>query len=132
VVVALRDSDGRSLTSGVLVELFNFSSSRSFANNTAILTARFDGLSPGQYTLKISGPTVRDYSKVENVQAGLTTPETVYLTLIPAPPEYGGIIFFGSLGVGVGLLGVLMVLKARRTRIEKNKKSSLLKKAVSA
>lgn len=115
IVLALRDSSGLGLNDPVTIQLFNASISTPSVTKTGQGVVTFDQLSPGQYTLKFSGPTVESYSKVENVGAGLPTQDTIYLTLIPAPPDYGTILFFASLVIGVGLLSVFIVVKKLRS-----------------
>lgn len=122
IVLALRDSSGLALNDPVTVQLFNASISTPSVTKTSQGVVTFDQLSPGQYTLKFSGLTVESYSKVENVGAGLPTQDTIYLTLIPAPPDYGTILFFASLVIGVGLLSVFIVLRKIRSWSKAKKK----------
>jgi len=122
IVLALRDSSGLALNDPVTVQLFNVSISTPFVAKTSQGVVTFDQLSPGQYTLKFSGPAVEGYSKVENVGPGVPTQDTIYLTLIPAPPDYGTILFFASLVIGVGLLSVFIVVRRIRSGSEPKKK----------
>ena len=122
IILALRDSSGLALNDPVTIQLFNASISTPSVTKTSQGVVTFDQLSPGQYTLKFSGPTVESYSKVENVGAGLPTQDTIYLTLTPAPPDYGTILFFASLVIGVGLLSVFIVVRKIRSRPKAKKK----------
>jgi hypothetical protein len=120
--LAFRDSSGLGLSDPVTVQLFNASVSTPSVTKTGQGVITLDQLSPGQYTLKFSGATVESYSKVENVGAGLPTPDTIYLTLIPAPPDYGTILFFATLAIGVGVLSVFIVLRKIRSGSNAKKK----------
>jgi hypothetical protein len=125
IIVALRDSSGLALNDPVNIQLFNASISTPSVTKTSQGVVTLDQLLPGQYTLKFSGPAVESYSKVENVGAGLPTQDTIYLTLIPAPPDYGTILFFASLVIGVGLLSVFIVVRQIRSRSKAKKKRTL-------
>jgi PKD repeat protein len=122
IILALRDSSGLGLSDPVTIQLFNASISTPSVTKTSQGVVTFDQLSPGQYTLKFSGPTVESYSKLEKVGAGLPTQDTIYLTLIPAPPDYGTILFFASLVIGVSLLSVFIVVRQIRSRSKAKKK----------
>jgi hypothetical protein len=122
IILALRDSSGLSLSDPVTIQLFNASISTPSVTKTSQGVVTLDQLSPGQYTVKFSGPAVESYSKVENVGAGLPTQDTIYLTLIPAPPDYGTILFFASLVIGVSLLSVFIVVRQIRSRSKAKKK----------
>jgi hypothetical protein len=122
IILALRDSSGLGLSDPVTIQLFNASISTPSVTKTSQGVVTFDQLSPGQYTLKFSGPTVESYSKLEKVGAGLPTQDTIYLTLIPAPPDYGTILFFASLVLGVSLLSVFIVVRQIRSRPKAKKK----------
>jgi hypothetical protein len=112
-----------SLTDPVTVKLFNSSiSGRPFAQTSGTGDVSFVGLSAGVYVLTFSGASIENYSRTETVSAGLTTPVTVYLTLIPTPQSYVAEIFYGALAVAVGLLAGVIIL--RRVRAGKNVRSA--------
>lgn len=113
------DQGGGLIRGGVTVGLFNGSIPITvpFENRTLGFngTLTFGGLSLGSYVLKASGAGLVGYSKVESITvAGWPTQDTVYLSRVSSPSDYGGIIFLGSLGAAVGIVGVGIVLKKRR------------------
>jgi hypothetical protein len=84
--------------------------------------ASFAGLTPGVYDLTFTGASIENYSRTETVSPGLTTQDTVHLTLIPTPQSYVAEIFYGALAVAVGLLAGVIIL--RRVRARKNVRSA--------
>ena len=78
----------------------------------------FTGLSPGSYTLKISGVWIVNSTVYESVSGGWQTLDTVYLHVnyppIPSPaPDYSAVIYLGALTVGLGAFGALLFWKRR-------------------
>jgi len=115
---------GESPGGGVVVQVSN--SSWSFQNVTDIDDeAVFHGLTPGNYTVTLSGPRVVNSTRTEKVLPGLTFQDTFFLTLKPAPPtpptppDYRGLVYAGVLVVGLVAFGAVLfskrISRARRT-----------------
>jgi hypothetical protein len=81
-------------------------------------TVDFRGLTPGLYTLNATGPGVDPGGRQTQVQVGWPTMETVYLTEIQPPgPSIIPIVIFGVvIGGGLGLVGLGLVVRWRRTK----------------
>jgi hypothetical protein len=78
---------------------------------------QFNGLTPGDgYYLIFSGDTVENSSKTESVRPGLTTYDTVYMPLRPAPADYSGIIYLGTILGGLGIVTAAIVYRTRSRR----------------
>jgi hypothetical protein len=124
ISIALTTTSGpASLADPVTVKLFNSSfSTRPLAQMSSTTDASFAGLTPGVYDLTFTGASIENYSRTETVSPGLTTQDTVHLTLIPTPQSYVAEIFYGALAVAVGLLAGVIIL--RRVRSEKNVRSA--------
>jgi hypothetical protein len=56
----------------------------------------------------------------ENVIGGWVTEDTVYIKIDtpPIPPDYSGIVFFGSILAALSLLTVAIILKRRSDRMK--------------
>ena len=117
--VSVKNQQGSPLRWNVRVLLFNSTASTVPVFNKTIDGAgvvMFDGLLPGPYLLKFSGPTlVREDSRQLQVAAGWTSQETVYLTErdISPPRGYGELIFVGSILGGLGIVGTALVWQRR-------------------
>jgi PKD domain-containing protein len=119
----VKDQLGNVLADQVTVRIYNSTlSTRPFATNTTSTEAVFKGLSPSSsYYLSFSGAAVENFSKTEIVRPGLTTQDSVYLTLKPPPADYSGLIYAGSLVAALGVVGGAIVYQKRSS---KNKSSS--------
>ncbi len=119
----VKDQLGNVLTQQVTVRIYNSTlSATPFATNATSTEAVFKGLSPSSsYHLSFSGAAIEDFSKTESVRPGLTTQDSVYLTLKPPPSDYSGLIYAGSLVAGVGIIAGAIVYQKRSS---KNKSSS--------
>jgi|GEM_PF-4526158 len=115
--LTVKDQIGTVLRATVRVRVFNSSSSSvPFVTKTIDNAGgvQFGGLTPGgSYYLVFSGDAVENYSKTEMVQPGLTTYDTVYMSLRPAPADYGGLIYIGTILGGLGLVAAAIVYKKR-------------------
>ncbi len=119
----VKDQLGNVLKQQVTVRVYNSTLSPTpFATNTTGSEVVFKGLSPSSsYYVSFAGATVEDFSKTEIVRPGLTTLDSVYLTLKPPPADYSAFIYAGSLVAGLGILGGAIVYQKRPS---KNKSSS--------
>lgn len=119
----VKDQLGNVLNQQVTIRIFNSTlSTTPFATNTTSTEAVFKGLSPSiSYRLTFSGVAIEDFSKTEIVRPGLTTQDSVYLTLKPPPADYSGIIYAGSLVAALGVVAGAIVYQKRSS---KNKSSS--------
>jgi hypothetical protein len=77
----------------------------------------FVGLSPGSYSMNLTGVGVVPSSKVTTVGLGWPTQETVYLTeIVPPPPNFFPLLIF-ALVIGVGLsVGALALFRRSRMK----------------
>ena len=124
IILGLRTVSGQSLSEAVTVQLYNSSSDVTpFEQAVSTTSATFVGLRPGSYFLKISGSTISDYSKSENVQAGLTTPDTAYLTVIVPQPSAFGLIFYTALAAALVVLVVVIVVRRLSEKKQKGSRS---------
>jgi len=78
----------------------------------------FTGLSPGSYTLRISGVWIVNSTLYESVSGGWQTLDTVYVHVnypaTPSPaPNYSAVIYLGALTVGLGAFGAVLFWKRR-------------------
>jgi len=116
----VKDQLGTVLRANVNVRVFNSSSSSTPFLAKTIDNAggvQFSGLTPGgSYYLTFSGDTVENYSKTELVEPGLTTYDTVYMTMRLPPPDYSGLIYIGTILGGLGLVTAAIVYKTRSDR----------------
>jgi hypothetical protein len=121
--------NGGPLPSDVVVRLYNSSQTSAFVSRVATLgNVTFTGLVPGNYQAKFSGSGVMNSTRTESVTPGWTNLDTVYLDLVPAPPNYGGVIFLGSLLAAVVVFLGFLVFRGRRTRKLRPAKSKRLRK----
>lgn len=124
IILGLRTVSAGSLSDAVTVQLYNSSSDATpFEQVMSTTSATFVGLRPGSYFLRISGSSINEYSKSESVQAGLTTPDTAYLTVILPQPSSVGIIYYAALAAALGVLVVVMVVRRLREKKQKRSKS---------
>jgi PKD repeat protein len=116
--LTVEDQSGNLQRGNVLVLLFNSSSSPLFANKTVngAGEAVFARLAPGSYYLTFSGQGIVGTSVFEKVVPGWTTRDTVYVALVAqnAPPNYGGLIYAGTILGAVGVVGVAFVYQKRK------------------
>ena len=119
----VKDQLGNVLKQQVTVRVYNSTLSPTpFATNTTGSEVVFKGLSPSSsYYVSFAGATVEDFSKTEIVRPGLTTLDSVYLTLKPPPADYSAFIYAGSLVAALGILTGAIVYQKRSS---KNKSSS--------
>ena len=119
----LKDQLGNVLKQQVTVRVYNSTLSPTpFATNATGSEVVFKGLSPSSsYYVSFAGATVEDFSKTEIVRPGLTTLDSVYLTLKPPPADYSAFIYAGSLVAALGILTGAIVYQKRSS---KNKSSS--------
>lgn len=78
----------------------------------------FAGLSPGAYTLRISGVWIVNSTVYESVSGGWQTLDTVYVHVnypaIPNPaPDYRDVIYVGTLTLGLGAFGAVLFWKRK-------------------
>jgi PKD repeat protein len=132
VEVIVRNSQGGGINTIVLVQIHNSSTPNaplcghcSGSINTGG-TVLFRGLSPGFYTLTLSGPAVTPSSSQTQVYAGWTAQAWVYMTLktVPQPDTTVLFILAGVTGLGVALAGVAMFLQRRKRRSEESSLAS--------
>lgn len=107
LALTVDDQGGNPQRGNVLVRLFNSSVSgvpfvSKMSNEAGGVT--FDGLAPGNYYLTFLGVGVVNSSRSERVIPGWTTRDTVYVALVPPPPDYSGLIYIGAI---VGALAVV-------------------------
>jgi PKD repeat protein len=124
--LTVEDQSGNLQRGNVLVQLFNSSSSPVFANKTVngAGEAVFPRLAPSSYYLTFSGQGIVSTSVSERIVPGWTTRDTVYVTLVAlnAPPNYGELIYAGTILGAVGVVGVAFVLQKRKaSRIVKKR-----------
>jgi len=119
----VKDQLGNVLKQQVTVRVYNSTLSPTpFATNATGSEVVFKGLSPSSsYYVSFAGATVEDFSKTEIVRPGLTTLDSVYLTLKPPPADYSAFIYAGSLVAALGILTGAIVYQKRSS---KNKSSS--------
>ena len=119
----VKDQLGNVLKQQVTVRIYNSTLSPTpFATNATGSEVVFKGLSPSSsYYVSFAGATVEDFSKTEIVRPGLTTLDSVYLTLKPPPADYSAFIYAGSLVAALGILTGAIVYQKRSS---KNKSSS--------
>src|SRR6266436_5360900 len=112
----VEDHSGNPQRGNVLVQLFNSSSSALFANKTVngVGEVLFHMLTPGGYYLTFSGDGVVTMSIIEKVTPGWTTMDTVYVSLLTPPPNYGGLIYAGSILTAVAIVGAFFVYQKRK------------------
>jgi hypothetical protein len=112
----VEDHSGNPQRGNVLVQLFNSSSSALFANKTVngVGEVLFHLLTPGSYYLTFSGDGVVTMSIVEKVTPGWTTRDTVYVSLLAPPANYGGLIYAGSILTAVAIVGAFFVYQKRK------------------
>lgn len=121
--------NGGPLPSDVVVRLYNSSQSSAFVSRVATLgNVTFTGLVPGSYQARFSGTGVINSTRTESVTPGWTNLDTVYLDLVPPTPNYGGIIFLGSLAAAIFVFLGFLVFRWRRTRRLRPAKSKRLRK----
>jgi PKD domain len=119
IIIAV-DTHGNSLRGLVSVKASN--STWSFANVTDFNNqAVFHNLAPGNYTVVLSGPTVMNTSRSEKVFPGLSFQDVVYMTLLPAPPNYQSLVYIGVLAT---TLAAVIVVLIRKKLSDSNAKSS--------
>jgi hypothetical protein len=120
LALTVKDQRGTVLRGNVNVRVFNSSSfSTPFVTKTVSGSGdvQFNGLTPGDgYYLIFSGDTVENSSKTESVRPGLTTYDTVYMPLRPAPADYSGIIYLGTILGGLGIVTAAIVYRTRSRR----------------
>jgi len=122
--VSVKNQRGESIQTFVTVKLYNSTTPVPPLCPTCTQTINaggtvlFGGLTPGLYTLNATGPGVDPGGKQTQVQVGWPTMETVYLTEIRPPgPSIIPIVIFGVvIGGGLGLVGLGLVVRWRRTR----------------
>ncbi len=125
IIVALRSASPQPLVNPVTVKIFNSTlPGVPFEQSSSTSDVSFIGLSPGTYTLTFSSSNVQNYSTTRSVSAGLTTPVTVYLTIIPPSQSYVGEIFFGSLAVAVAVVAGAILIKRVREKNDRASRSS--------
>ncbi len=124
--LTVQDQSGGLQRGNVLVQLFNSSSSPIFANKTVnqVGEVLFAKLSPGSYYVTFSGQGIVSTSVTEKIIPGWTTMDTVYVTLVSLnpPPNYGGLIYAGTILAGVGVVAIAFVYQKRKaSRVGKRK-----------
>lgn len=114
--LTVEDHSGNLQRGTVLVQLFNSSSSPLFANKTVngVGEVLFHMLTPGNYYLSFSGQGIVSTSVTEKVTPGWTTLDTVYVSLVTPPADYGGLIYAGTILTGVTIVGVVFVYQKRK------------------
>jgi PKD repeat protein len=122
----VKDQLGNVLADQVTVRIYNSTlSTTPFATNTTSTEAAFKKLSPSaSYHLSFSGASIENFSKTEIVRPGLTTQDSVYLTLKPPPPDYSGLIYGGSLVAALGILAGAIVYQKRSSKNKSSSRSS--------
>jgi len=116
--LSVLDQLGSQIRGSARVQIFNYSGApKSFENKTTDFGGHvvFDGLVPGSYYLKFSGPNIENNNATENISAGWQTLDTIYLkVVVPAAPSYLGDILFGaSMVAGIGAFGTALFWKRR-------------------
>jgi len=124
LALTVKDQMGSVLRGNVLVSIFNSSLSRlPFVSKTIDLggQVQFKNLVPGRYYVTFSGQGIVTSSKNEQITPGWTQLDTVYLSLIVPPPDYGWLFFVVPI---IGGLGVVTTLALRnRKNSSKNNRS---------
>jgi hypothetical protein len=133
VSLIVRNALGTPIMGGILVQIYNSSSSTLPFLNRTITTGggtSFTSLSPGQYVLKFSGAGFQGSSKTETVDAGLTTVDNIYLLSIPPPQQNltGLFILLGVVAAGLVLGAVAFITRRRHARTESSAKVSRVKR----
>ena len=111
-------------TTDVLVQLYNSSySSAPFGKQTTGVSggAQFSALSPGSYYVTFSGPGVESSSRIEKIIPGWQTLDSVYLTVVPSPPDNSGLIYAGTILAGVAIVAGLIVYQRRKSAKTRSK-----------
>jgi hypothetical protein len=114
--IFVEDSAGNAIRSGVILQVFNTSSSAApFLNTTADQAGEVDlnRLTPGTYLLKFQSTAFEPGSKQETVVPGFTQRDIVALNRIASAPNYTEAIFLGAFAVAISMLIVAIVLKKR-------------------
>ena len=110
---------------GVLVRIFNSSATLPFANATTDPNGEvyFTNLTPGTYTLALSGQYAKNSTVTEAIIAGWTTQDNIGIEVDAPPisspsstPWYGNIVFLASLGVAMGLFVFGLILRRKRMK----------------
>jgi len=127
--ISVKDTKGVDISQSVTLKLFNGSILVETFTRPAGSTAAFSapGLVAGTYTLTFSGPGITSYSKQENVIAGWTTPDIVYLTI--QQPDSNGLdlrfyLILSTILGSVGIAGFLLVRTRGGNRGPKRAKSA--------
>jgi hypothetical protein len=122
--VQVKNENGGSITTIVTVRLHNVTTPVPPLCKTCTQTITaggyvdFRGLTPGSYTMNFTGAGVNSSGKETTVKLGWPTMETVYLTeiTVPGPNTIPLTIFTVVIGVGLGLVGLGLFVRWRRTR----------------
>jgi hypothetical protein len=126
--LSVLDQLGSQIKGSARVQIFNYSGApKSFQNKTTDFGGHvvFNGLVPGSYYLKFSGPNIVNNNATENISAGWQTLDTIYLKVVaPTAPSYFGDIVFGvSMVAGVGAFGTALFWKRRSDARKRQGKS---------
>jgi len=123
LALTVEDTSGTLQRGNVQLRLFNSSSSAiPIFNQTSDGNgqANFNRLSPGNYYLTFSGHGIVSGSKLEKVIPGFTQQNTVFVSLVQAPPDYGLLIYLGTFLVAVAIVATVLIIRnirsARRSR----------------
>lgn len=120
LALTVEDQLGTVQRGNVRVLAFNSSSfSRPFGNLTTDSSGHvlFNQLTPGNYYLTFSGIAIVSSSKTETVKPGMTSQDTVYLAMVPSPPDYRGIIYVSTILAGLAAVSaVILYQRAKSSR----------------
>jgi PKD repeat protein len=116
--LTVEDHSGNPQRANVIVMLYNSSSSTvPFENKTIGQNGdvRFSQLTPKDgYYLTFSGQGLVSTSVTEKIIPGWTTMDTVYMSIVPSPPDYGGIIYGGTILAGLAAIAIAIVYQRRK------------------
>jgi PKD domain len=116
--LTVEDQTGNFQRGNVVVRFFNSSSSpnpfviRATDQVGGVLVGQ---LTPGDYYLSFSGQGIVNSSKTENVRPGMTRMDTVYLSMVPPPQDYSGLIYLGTILGGVAIVAGAIVYQKRKS-----------------
>ena len=123
LALTVEDTSGTLQRGNVQLRLFNSSSSAiPIFNQTSDGNgqANFNRLSPGNYYLTFSGHGIVSGSKLEKVIPGFTQQNTVFVSLVQTPPDYGLLIYLGTFLGAVAIVAAVLIIRnirsARRSR----------------
>jgi len=123
--LTVQDRSGNLQRQNVRILLFNSSSSSlPIFNQTTDFNghANIKGLVPATYYLTYKGQGIIPGSKSEKVIPGFTQEDTVFVSIVPTPPDLSGIIYLGTILGGLGAVGAAIAIQ--RTRSARRKRGS--------